>query len=160
MNAKQIHSCLKKYPQFIGVFASNEIPNPLLIQSPPIAMVINTDPNTKPGSHWICIFVTKNGFGHYFDSYALPPSLPSVLQFLNRYCGSQWSHNTRRLQGNTSATCGHYVVDYLLHQCCNLPTYIFFRKFKINNYDYNDALIAKTHNAKCTSKGQTCKPLL
>lgn len=164
MNSNQIHSCLRKYPQFIGVFASDVLPNPLLVPPPPIALVVNTDPSSKPGKHWVCIFVSKHGYGEYFDSYALPPLIPSIVHFLYSYCGSNWNYNTRRLQGDRSSTCGHYVTAYLSYRCSNISPFFFLSKFKISNFDFNDRLIAKSHSATCSSpssvSAQTCRPLL
>ena len=57
----------------IGVYAAEHIPK---ILSPPAAFVTNLDTANKPGSHWIVIYIDKNGYGVYFDSYGLATTLP------------------------------------------------------------------------------------
>nr|CAD7578487.1 unnamed protein product [Timema californicum] len=49
-----------------GVFPADQLPARI---ARPAALVINIDPNTKPGTHWVPIFIDKNGVGEYFDSH-------------------------------------------------------------------------------------------
>ena len=55
---------------FLGVFASNELPSK--IPSYPSGLIANTDPNNKPGQHWVAMFL-EEGKEEFFDSYGLPP---------------------------------------------------------------------------------------
>jgi hypothetical protein len=53
---------------FQGVFSSDMLPpNHRLL-------VCNTDPSTRPGQHWIAIYVDENRCGEYFDSFGQSPN--------------------------------------------------------------------------------------
>ena len=61
MKTHQINNILTKDsfvgPLFLGVF-----PRDKLMQFGDGALGINTDPSTKPGKHWIAVFVKNNVF--------------------------------------------------------------------------------------------------
>jgi hypothetical protein len=40
----------------------------------PRMLVCSSDPSTKPGQHWIAIYVDENGHGEYFDTYGRQPN--------------------------------------------------------------------------------------
>jgi len=48
---------------FQGVFSADTLPEQ------PRLLVCNTDESTKPGQHWIAIYVGVDGCGEYFDSF-------------------------------------------------------------------------------------------
>ena len=54
-NILQLTLALRKHAQtarqFVDVFARDELP--LIIDEIPAIIIANTDPSTKPGSHWI-----------------------------------------------------------------------------------------------------------
>ena len=56
MNTTELHRCLESDPvlkqQCVGVYAVNKIPKP---DGYPFAVIVNLDPDTMPGSHWISI---------------------------------------------------------------------------------------------------------
>lgn len=166
MNTFQIQRFMSTCPStrdcFLGVYACDELPAAIHVK-PPFGLVANTDPSTKPGKHWVGIFVARDGHGEYFDSYGLGPLSPHFLKFLNRTCGTHWSHNVRRLQGYDSTTCGHYVIAYLSHRCSGLTKENFFSKFHISNYANNDDVILHTYKdaclGSCSDPQQSCQPL-
>ena len=47
------------------------------------AIVVNTDPHDRPGTHWVCLYVTPPVV-EYFDSYGLKPFLQEILNFFDR----------------------------------------------------------------------------
>nr|XP_034832232.1 uncharacterized protein F54H12.2-like [Maniola hyperantus] len=49
---------------------ANKIP---IYLTPPAYLISNLDPDTKPGSHWVAIYVGTNGVGEYFDSFGRKP---------------------------------------------------------------------------------------
>ena len=99
---------------FRGVFASDELPRQTLPR--PSALVVNTDPSTKPGRHWLAVYITRDGTAEYFDSYGRTPWLPSVQSFLAKN-GKGAVYNHRRLQGIFSTVCGQYCTFFLMHRC-------------------------------------------
>src|SRR6185437_2682600 len=112
MNTFQIRNMLmhdSNVPLF-GVFPSDHV-SKTRIKWKRAAIVFNTDPSFKPGKHWVAAFV-QYPYGHYFDSYGLPPS-PIFRTFMDRNCKS-WKYNTLGLQKFGSDECGHYCV-YFIH---------------------------------------------
>jgi hypothetical protein len=60
-------------------------------------IIINADPHTEKGSHWLAVHIHKPSYSsYYFDSYGLTPFLPSIYAFLKRN-NSLWDHNTLHL---------------------------------------------------------------
>ena len=58
MNAHEIDHALRRVcgKDFYGVFSADMLPEK------PRLLVINTDPASGPGRHWVCMWV-KNGYG-------------------------------------------------------------------------------------------------
>ena len=65
---------------FRGVYSRNELP----IRAPTTSLyVCNTDPNHKPGEHWVTIYINNDRRGEYFDSFGMPPLFDEFVTFLN-----------------------------------------------------------------------------
>lgn len=110
MNTLELWAALEDIPaQSIGVFPSDRIPK---IWSRPAALIFNTDDHTKPGSHWVAFYVDQHGRGVFFDSFGLPPIIPSHRARIDRNC-TFYRWNDRQLQAETSEVCGHYTVMFL-----------------------------------------------
>ena len=98
---------------FLGVFNSDLLPHSI---TQPGTIIVNCDPHTENGSHWLAInFQPKSFGGFYFDSYGLHPYIPSIRSILKRPF-SVWDFNTTQLQGLTSSVCGQY--------CCLCALYL------------------------------------
>ena len=50
---------------FYGVYPANKIPKLGLL---PVLIVCNTDTSSRPGEHWIVLYVDENCRGEYYDS--------------------------------------------------------------------------------------------
>ena len=92
----------------LGVFPSDKFPQ---MQNFPSCFIANLDNSKQPGSHWVAIFVSDDGVGEYFDSYGRAPSF-KFANYLQKYCKTI-KHNTLRIQGPFSNSCGQYSVYYL-----------------------------------------------
>jgi hypothetical protein len=64
---------------------------------------------TQIGSHWLAIHFQSRFHSYYFDSYSLPPYIPSI-QFIRHNC-SVWDYNTVQLQGPTSTVWANTAVS-------------------------------------------------
>jgi hypothetical protein len=53
MDTRQIICCLRDVGSLIGVFASDMLPKSAIIRSG--TLIVNTDPRTQSGSHWLAI---------------------------------------------------------------------------------------------------------
>ena len=120
----------------IGVYAADRIPNVMMT---PAAIVCNTDDHTKPGSHWVAIYIDKNRFGTYFDSYGFPPVSRHHLQRLRRNC-KNFRCNDKTLQSIDSMCCGQYTIMFLYHMCRGGSLDTFCRLFT-HDTRKNDALV-------------------
>ena len=82
MNTIQIERILRRDPYckkiFKGVYARDQIKR----VSYPSAYVINSDPSTRCGKHWIALFFARRENGQYFDSNGLPPKVLGFTVFI------------------------------------------------------------------------------
>jgi hypothetical protein len=97
---------------FLGVFPSGLLPHSI---TQPGTFIVNTDPHTKRGSHWLAVnFQPKSYSGNYFDSYGLAPYISSIKEFLKRTCNVS-EYNKTQLQGMSSTVCGKYCCIFALY---------------------------------------------
>lgn len=148
MDSKQIFKTLssnketKKY--FIGVYASNELPHS--IKKRPACLIANTDPSSRPGSHWIAIYIPSRGKSIFFDSYGREPWDERFQKFLinaNNGRKNYFSYNTKSIQSIFSDFCGQYCCVFLYNLCKyqNKKWKSFFKMFKTNDVIHNDRKI-------------------
>ena len=120
----------------VGVFPADQIPR---VWTKPTAFVVNTDDHTRPGMHWVAVYVNKSCDGLYFDSFEIPPVIPDHIKRLRKNCKSfRW--NTVQLQSDTSDVCGQYCIMFLSYMCKGLG----FEKFLDNfskNLEKNDDIV-------------------
>jgi hypothetical protein len=68
MNTFQIKHALEQDPVtrkiFCGVFPSDKLPQ--TIEKYPCGFVANTDPSSKPGTHWVAFYLPSEGEGGVF----------------------------------------------------------------------------------------------
>jgi hypothetical protein len=135
MNTNQINKLFKQYSCYVGTFACDQLPDK--IEKRPFALIMNTDPITKPGQHWVALFVTKNNVAEYFDSYGFAPLNAELYIFLQSNEIQNLMFNTKQIQGITSTTCGAYCVTFLKLRCQNIS----FQE--IIHLEFNDKNIQK-----------------
>ena len=127
---------------YYGVCAKDELPNTAVR---PLAIVVNSDPSTKDGTHWSAIYLHQNGSGEYFDSYGQPPN-PVVRKYLQVQAPGRIPFNTRMLQNWWSTVCGAYCVQYLeaRNRERDIPFSTLIQKlFPYKESNRNDELVRK-----------------
>ena len=97
---------------FYCVYPANKIPK---LRSLPALIVCNTDTSSRPGEHWIVIYVDENYRGEYFDSMGRFPT-KWFKTFLEVNC-IVWIWNVKQLQSVISKFCGLYCIFYCLYRC-------------------------------------------
>lgn len=119
---------------FTGVYARDELP-----KKPkwPECFIINTDPRSKPGTHWLAIHYNQDGHCYFFDSYGFRPAHFRLESYINS-TSTSWTYNKIRIQGN-SDYCGYYCILFLLFKCRD-KSLQFFNSFS-KNYYVNDKII-------------------
>ena len=118
----------------VGVFPSDRLPKNI---QPPCGFIVNTDPSTQPGTHWIAIFFSPETV-EYFDSYGQKPSTTSISKWLLDY--KPYWINKKRIQGPGSSVCGHYCTYFLIQRWKGVETEDILKKFGDNMIE-NDAMI-------------------
>ena len=108
MDTVQILSTLRDVSSFLDVFHSDLLPQS--ITQTTTAVIINADPHTERGSHWLGVhFRPKSWSAYYLDSYGIVPLIPSIQAFNKRKC-TTWKINRRQMQGLTT--------DVRFKYCC------------------------------------------
>lgn len=108
---------VRKYMSRLGirnydVYAADRLPTVAI--GPSTAIIVNTDPHTESGEHWVAFYTDRDGRRiEYFDSFGNPPHLPTYQQFLRRNSSRPYIYNSHRLQGYNTSVCGHYCLVYL-----------------------------------------------
>ena len=113
MDKRQIICCLWNVSSFLGVFPSDLLPRHSIARS--VTLIVNTDPQIETSPHWLAIhFQSRSHSSYYFDSYGLPPLIPSIQSFIRRNC-SVWDYNSVQLLAPTSSVCGKYCCLFALY---------------------------------------------
>ena len=139
-------------PYLAGVFAADTLPSkPKRVQ--PQAYIVNTDPQDRPGRHWIELW-TDGHVCEKMDSYGLPLTYyqSSPLETWLRRHWNIIESNTQSLQALNSATCGHYALKYLVDKSQGKTLRDFLDQFSRYDYVHNDALIARWMKRKMIHK--------
>lgn len=126
MDTFTIRKLLKTYKCFKGVYPSDRLP---FTSKLPLNIIANTDPADKPGQHWVSLSIDKRGKGYYFDSFGLPPLVPSIRRFLTLKCKNGWTYNKTQIQDVRTTVCGNYCVLFTIFKCNNLSPKQFFVQF-------------------------------
>ena len=51
---------------FMGVYAKDELPD---VYQYPCSAIVNTDPSSLPGEHWVAFDIDERGGCNFFDSF-------------------------------------------------------------------------------------------
>jgi len=94
MDTVQIRFTLRDVSSFPDVFPSDLLPHSIVRTN---TLIINADPNTERGSHWLAVhFRHKSSSVYRFESYGIVPLVPSIQAFFKRNC-TTWDNNKRQL---------------------------------------------------------------
>ena len=96
---------------FRGVLPSDHLPSKR-VRKRPAGYIINTDPHTKPGEHWIAVVLQEGGKNIVFDSYASKQWGENIQNFLDRQGPEYHYWNVPRQTALT--TCGYHAINFLL----------------------------------------------
>jgi len=119
MNTAEINKVLMRSPvtqrSYLGCFAADQIPE-IRDTGYPCSMVVNTDPSSSFGSHWIAIYVPSAEQVEYYDSLGVwPADSPHIRAFLAQF--PKCKYNREQWQSNRSSACGRHAI-YFLHRRC------------------------------------------
>ena len=139
MNILQIERLLKKGLKSKNIFKKVCALDQLEKSTFPSAYVINSDPSSEPGEHWVAVYFDKRGRGEYFDSYGLPRNMDA-------YSLSGWIYNRKTLQAYFSSFCGRYCVYFILFRCRGVPLHAIVSDFMSNLTENDRSISCFIHN--------------
>ena len=92
---------------FRGVFSRNTLPRNRAVGF----YIVNEEPSTKKGSHWIAFQITsgKKEKNIYFDSYGRKP----MFKEFKSYLGKNLQYNKKCLQHMMSTSCGQWCIYFI-----------------------------------------------
>jgi hypothetical protein len=133
MFSNEIIKCLKHLDvMHYGVYPCDSLP--YYIETP-AAIVVNSEPHTDPGLHWMAMFININRELDFFDSYGRPPG-KQFTRFIRK--NSRIARfNTVCLQDLKSSVCGHYCAVFLYFKSIGASLNEFISLFT-NNTLLND----------------------
>ena len=113
MHTYELRRLGEKYiPNFVGVFALDQLPRRLVA---PSNFIVNTHTHNLPGQHWIAVSYKTGGIVYAFDPLGLyyPYLLRKYLSELpNR---PKIHYNNVPYQSITERNCGQYCIAWLLY---------------------------------------------
>ena len=143
MNTLQLLNVLQSDPftksVFTSVLPSDHLPD--TVSEKPRGFIVNVDSSDGPGTHWIAIYLTRDGEGEFMDSYGQQPSNYSEnFETFLKNNSSTFTYNKYVLQSPWSSVCGQYCLFYALHRCRNIPMSTIINMFT-NDKEWNDMLV-------------------
>ena len=164
MNTSQLLCCIHCDPvlkrRCLGVFAANRIPQHI----DQGAVIVNSDPDGQPGTHWCSMYFIGNGTAEYFDSYGGSPQNSYFKRALKNNSKS-FVYNAVKLQNNVSNVCGQFCLYYLMRRLRGDSLKDIVKS--LDYYPNNDHLVyrfVEEHFPCCTDRypcsyKQSCKAL-
>ena len=128
-------------PFFKGVYPSDLLPFDILVKYKKISLIINLDPHTKPGSHYVALFINKNLNNKvvYFDPFGKNLTNENIIKFVKKI-NKNYIFSTKKIQHDNSDYCGLFCLAFCVYIYKNKPFYIFLDMF-INNSMKNNFIV-------------------
>ncbi len=141
---RTLSKALKHSPvNFLGVFPSDHIPCVDFISAhTPCNYVVNTDPCTESGTHWVAFFHPSPGLVEFFDSFGKHPSyyhfpIPSNMKL-------KFNHYT--IQSNNSSACGKWCILFLIQRAQGHSRISITRRLSSLTSKHSEALVKSYHS--------------
>jgi len=149
LTKNELLKLLKKHPNFIGIFASDQLGTISIVKFP-VYFIVNIDISKLNGSHWIAIRIDHSNV-EIFDSLGFNPELwsfwPKIMfNFLKSYSFTHRFRISNIYQSPYKFTCGLYCIFFILFRnrlsfrnCCakftnNVSENYFILKSFLLNY--------------------------
>lgn len=160
MNTNELHSILasigKRRNAQVDVIPCDLLHN-YRIKRYPFCLIVNSDESTKPGSHWVSIFIlNKTKPCEFYCSYGR-----GVAHYGRYFTNFVMKHGRgvvdvpRRLQAYGSDVCGQYSIYFLRCRLKNLSIKQAYDAFG-NDYDKNDLFVRNFVNELMKYKCINC----
>jgi len=140
MNTEQLDGILSRIivppTKFLGVFAKDQIPDTRSLTHYPSCFVANTDPSTKPGEHWVAIWIESPESCEFFYSYGIAPNCYGFVI-------SCTTVNPKPIQSLNSVVCGYYCIYFLYCRSRGLSLTQIQNSFSFSNSEWNDFQVSR-----------------
>ena len=106
--SSDLREMMKDIPNFVGVFAHDQLPNKKLNQHS--SFIINLDDSGGTGTHWVAVYGK-----HYFDSFGVPPStrIMNCMRSVFNLKRGQIKYLSHQIQDYDSNRCGYYCIHFI-----------------------------------------------
>ena len=136
-SSTDIEAYLKNSNHFRGCFAVNNLPS--MPSTFPSSLIVNTDPLSKPGDHWVGLVLTKRKC-YYFDSFGLGVMDMDIIKFLKQ-AYKKVTINNECIQHITSDKCGLYCIAFVNKVTSKMSYKNFISKFDLVQLINNDKIV-------------------
>jgi len=115
INSTQLLCALEDVKLFLGVVPLDLLPQSIA-RSKDGTVIINTDPHTEYGSHWLAIHFRPQVFECLLLWFVgLLPLVPDIRTFIRRN-STVWDYNRRKLHSLTSNVCCKYYCLFAFYK--------------------------------------------
>ncbi len=107
-----LEALMEGEPHWVGVFALDRIPPMPGSRKVPLKLIVNLDPATQDGSHWVALYRNDLGDGFYFDTFGRPAP-PPIAWWLSQHT-NHWRGLDKQIQSaNDKVSCGYICMRFL-----------------------------------------------
>ena len=107
MDSEQISFALRNIAGFSGVYPCDKLCDLATRAAADFSLVVNTDPSTRVGRHWVAI-VVRAGVCHVFCSLGEEPRRREIVSFCRRF--TRCLYNAQASQSPSEVTCAAYAL--------------------------------------------------
>ncbi|VDI68724.1 Hypothetical predicted protein [Mytilus galloprovincialis] len=140
MNNLELEDILGEYP--VKVLCADELP--ACIERRPQFFVVNSDPCSDVGSHWLVFHFPEIGPSEFFDFLGEKPE-KYQRRFKNVLIanGPQYLYTPDQLQPSDSTACGYYCIHFIRSRYRYESFKDVMKKFSSVNLMANDRTVMK-----------------
>ena len=123
------------------------------------AYIVNTDPQDRPGKHWIALW-TYDNVCEIMDSYGLSLRVYGTTYHLEEWLGRHFKyqmHSGKSLQSIFSQSCGDYALMFLIDQVEGRSMNDFLNRLKKNDFVANDHKVGQMLKSLIVDQMTWCK---
>lgn len=116
---------------YMGTIASDEIPTLVPNAKPRMSFIMNLDPSTKKGSHWVAVYIDARNHGdqsiEYYDSFADDPpkrfmeDIKLLIDKIEPETYLKFKVNKIVQQRADSDSCGWFAMRFLMDRYNGVP---------------------------------------
>lgn len=141
MDSYQLRYCLTRSVE--GYTAVCAIDQLKYIRSESFSIIVNNEPSTSPGMHWIALHKPQHAnVVEFFDSFALPTKFygKEIQCFLQKN-GTYVETSTAQYQSDLSNVCGNFCLYFLVLRSKGVSFTNVLSSFSLTNLKHNDELV-------------------